>query len=163
MPIPEALLKEADEIGVRLEVVNGLGVWEAHPLYRHQDAALRIVNSIHPLEGAEQRCGCFRALDVVVRFPDGSQKRPDISIFCEEPPADTEIEMLPAAVVEIISRGYEKKDLEIGVPFYLSQGVRDVVVLDPYSGEVLHHRRGDVQKLQSPADLVFECSCACTV
>jgi Uma2 family endonuclease len=90
-------------------------IWEAAPSYRHQDAALRIVNSIHPVENSEQRCGCFKALDVVVRFPDGSQKRPDISIFCEEPPADTEIEMLPAAVVEIISRGYEKKDLEIGV------------------------------------------------
>src|SRR5438034_10325215 len=102
MPIPEHLLREADEHGIKLEIVDGLGTWEGSPVYRHQKAAVRIDTSIHPLHRTSESCGCFHALDVVVRFPDGSQKRPDISIFCEEPPEDTEIEIIPASVIEII-------------------------------------------------------------
>jgi len=43
----------ADELGVRLEIVNGLAIWEAQPLYKHQKAVERIAQSIRPLEGSE--------------------------------------------------------------------------------------------------------------
>ena len=45
---------------------------------------------------------------------------------------------VPEAVIEIISRGYEKKDLELGPPFYLAQGVRDIFVFDPYTEMTRH-------------------------
>ena len=32
----------ADELGIRLEIVAGLPIWEPHPLYRHQKAIDRI-------------------------------------------------------------------------------------------------------------------------
>ncbi len=78
-------------------------------------------------------CGCVHALDVYIQFPNGL-KRPDISIFCREPgeaEQDSFLTMVPEAVVEVVSQGYEAKDLEIGPPFYLSQGVKDVIVFDP--------------------------------
>ena len=43
-------------------------------------------------------------------------------------------------MVEVVSRGYEAKDLEIGPRFCLSQGVKDVVVFDPYTLLVLNLR-----------------------
>ncbi|WP_082908991.1 Uma2 family endonuclease [Chloroflexus islandicus] len=61
----------------------------------------------------------------------------DLAIFCAEPPdSDEAIELIPAVVVEILSPGYEDKDLgPDGAPFYLTYGVRDVVVFDPRQKE----------------------------
>src|SRR5437899_2691294 len=33
---------QADELGVRLEMVGGLPIWEPHPVYKHQKAVDRI-------------------------------------------------------------------------------------------------------------------------
>ena len=30
------ILLQANELGIRLEIVNGLPIWEAQPVYRHQ-------------------------------------------------------------------------------------------------------------------------------
>lgn len=77
-------------------------------------------------------------------------QRPDIAIFCREPEElDEAITLLPEAVVEVVSRGYEAKDLEIGPRFYLSQGVKDVVVFDPYTLLVLHLRRDGASRYVS--------------
>jgi hypothetical protein len=59
-------------------------------------------------------CACYSLQDVLIRFPDPDQslKRPDIAIFCDEPPeSDEALELLPQAVIEILSLGYEDKDL----------------------------------------------------
>ncbi len=32
----------ADELGIRLEIVGGLHIWEAQPLYKHQKHVARI-------------------------------------------------------------------------------------------------------------------------
>jgi Uma2 family endonuclease len=101
--------------------------------------------------------------DVYISFPDGSLKRPDISIFCREPDEDDEaITLVPEAVIEIISKGYEAKDLEIGPQFYLAQGVKDVVVFNPYTLLVLHIRRDRVNRMTSPVTIDLECGCRCT-
>jgi len=72
------------------------------------------------------------AADVYISFPDGSLKRPDISIFCHEPEEEEEaIRLVPEAVVEVISKGFEAKDLEIGREFYLRQAVKDFIVFTP--------------------------------
>lgn len=104
-------------------------------------------------------------MDVYVQFPSGL-KRPDISIFCQEPSdeeQDSALTQIPEAVIEVVSKGYEAKDLEIGPPFYLSQGVKDVVVFDPYTLLVLHVRREKVQRMMSPVTLQLECGCVVEV
>ena len=80
-------------------------------------------------------------------------------------PEDEEeaIKLVPEAVIEVISRGYEAKDLEIGPEFYLSQGVKDVVVFNPYTLVVLHVRRDEAVRHVSPVDLKLLCGCRCTV
>lgn len=153
---------KADELGVRLEIVGGLPIWEAHPVYKHQKAIDRIRQTIVPIEGNVE--ACVHASNVFVSFPDGSLKRPDIAIFCREPDEEDEtVKLLPEAVIEIISKGYEAKDLEIGPRFYLSQGVKDVVVFDPYTLVVLHVRRDGATRQVSPVEIVLECGCKCTV
>jgi Uma2 family endonuclease len=99
-----------------------------------------------------------------VSFPDGSLKRPDVALFCQEPSEEDEaITLVPEAVIEIVSKGYEAKDLEIGPHFYLSQGVKDVIVFDPYTLLVLHVRRDEVTRQVSPVEVTLECGCKCVV
>jgi hypothetical protein len=156
----------AEELGVRLEMVGGLPLWEPHPVWKHQKAVDRIRQTIQPTATAPgpAPCACLHAADVYVSFPDGSLKRPDIAIFCTEPAEEEEaITLIPEAVIEVISKGYEAKDLEIGPRFYLSQGVKDVVVFDPYTLFVLHVRRDGSRRMVSPVAIELECGCSCTV
>ena len=158
------LIHRADEAGVRLEIIRGLPVWEASPVYRHQREIDRIRATIKaPLDS---QCQCVHISDVVVRFPDGSLKRPDIALYCAEPAEanqDEALTTLPEAVVEIISPGYEAKDLEIAPSFYLAHGIKDVLILDPRSRMVLHHRLDGIERLESPVVRQLECGCSLTV
>ncbi len=160
MSIPPFLL-QASELGIRLEVVNGLPIWEAQPVYRHQKHIGRIVQGITKPEGGQSECACTYAIDVYIQFP-GGLKRPDISIFCQEPAEeeqDSALTLIPEAVIEVVSKGFETKDLEIGPPFYLSQGVKDVVVFDPSTLLVLHVRKDRTTRQVSPVTLDLECGC----
>lgn len=153
-------LAAAAELGVRLEVMNGLPIWEAQPLYRHQKAVERIAHSITPV-GKAGSCECVHALDVYIQFPAGL-KRPDVSVFCREPTdaeQDAALTMIPEAVIEVVSKGFEAKDLELAPPFYLSQGVKDVIVFDPSTLLVLHVRREGAVRHTSPVKLSLECGC----
>jgi Uma2 family endonuclease len=165
--LPFERLLAADELGVRLEIVGGLPIWEASPVPKHQRAVDRIRQSITPPPDMNENgdgCACVHLADVYVHFPDGSLKRPDISIFCREPDEDeAAITLVPEAVIEVISKGYEAKDLEIGPRFYLSQGVKDVVVFDPYTLVVLHVQAGGATRLVSPVKIQLLCGCRCTV
>jgi Uma2 family endonuclease len=156
-----------EESGVKLEVVGGIPVWEALPSYRHQNHIFRIQSSIRPVASAGTGCGCggVHVSNVYVSFPDGSLKRPDIAIFCTEPEEQTgAITLLPETVIEIISPGYEAKDLSIGVPFYLRSGIKDIIVLDPETGEVRHFRPGHSEmRHQTPVLLALACGCEVTV
>ena len=155
-----------DESGVRLERVGGLTVWEAQPVYKHQAAIRRIQDSIGPTETFDGDCACIWIADVSLVFSDGSQIRPDIAIYGREPDEDEQesaITMIPEAVIEVISKGYEAKDYEVGVPFYIAQGVKDVVTLDPRTREVRHYKRSGVLYFTSPVEILLECGCVCTV
>jgi Uma2 family endonuclease len=158
---------KAEELGIRLEVVGGLAIWEPHPVWKHQKAVDRIRRSIQPAPsetGEKAACDCVHAADIYVQFPDGSLKRPDISIFHREPDEEEEaVRLLPEAVIEVVSKGYEAKDLEIGPRFYLSQGVKDVVVFDPYTLLVLHVRKDGARRRISPVEISLECGCDCAV
>ena len=164
----EQRLLRADELGIRLEIVAGLPIWEPQPVYRHQKAVDRIRASIGKrsewIDNTGEVCECIHAADVYVSFPDGSLKRPDISIFCREPDEQEEaITLVPEGVIEVISKGYEAKDLDIGPQFYLSQGVKDVVVFNPYTLVVLHVRRDQVARYVSPVKIGLLCGCCCMV
>jgi hypothetical protein len=165
---PEMLRKalmDADEQGYRLEIIDGLGVWEVHPARRHIEAEARIERSVRPNPAKPNPdCGCHVYRDLYVKFPDGSLRRPDVAVYCRVPEEEDEaVTLKPEAVIEVVSMGSEKKDLEISPPFYLRQGILDVVVLDPYTGTVWHHRRSGVQRHQSPIDIELECGCIVTV
>lgn len=99
-----------------------------------------------------------------IRFPDGSLKRPDLAIFYRRPDEqDQAITLIPEAVIEIISTGSEAKDLEMAPYFYLAQGVKDVVIFDPYTFFILHARRDGRNRFTSPQHFRFECGCECAV
>ena len=123
----EELVEMADDAGVKLEITGGIPTWEAFPGMRHQKTIGRIFVSVERLSGSE--CACFQVSDAYIKFPDGSLKRPDIAIFCEEPPdIDEAYPQIPEAVLEVLSKDFEKKDTEIGAPFFLQQGVKDVIL-----------------------------------
>lgn len=158
-------LLKSDALGVRLEIVNGLPLWEAQPLYRHQKHVERIVRNIQSMIPSKSTCGCLYARDVYIQFPAGL-KRPDISILCQEPDEemqDRPLTLLPEAVIEVVSKGYEAKDLEIGPPFYLSQGVKDVIVFDPATLLVLHVRKEGAVRHISEVEIVLACGCKVVV
>jgi len=153
---PQFLL--AEQLGIRLEKVGGLHIWEAQPLWRHQKAIDRVRATIKPLPGSA--CPCVHTSGVYISFRDGSLKRPDVAIFCQEPQElDEAITLVPDAVVEVVSKGYEAKDLELGPRFYLSQGVRDVIVLDPLTLLVLHVRADQAVRHVSPVRIELQCEC----
>jgi Uma2 family endonuclease len=152
----------ADDAGIKLEITAGIPTWEALPGPRHQKAVLRALMSFERSVGSD--CGCFQLPDVYIKFPDGSLKRPDIAVFCEEPPdSDEALEKIPEAVVEVLSKDSEKKDTEIGAPFYLEQGVKDVVLFDPRVQEVTHRRRDGTSLHKSPVTIELECGCQITL
>lgn len=125
-------------------------------------AVYRIQSSLQPLPGSG--CGCFSLADTLIRFPDGSLKCPDIAVFCQEPPdTDEALEVLPDAVIEILSTGYEAKDLELGARFYLAQGLKDVILFDPRSLAVSHLRQDGTRQLTSPVEIALACGCRCRV
>lgn len=160
----EKLILEADKIGVRLEVIGGLPMWETSPVYFHQIEIDRIRASIKPL--AEFGCDCFHLADTLFRFQDGSLKRPDIAILCQRPKESeffSALNILPAAVIEVVSQGYEDKDLRFAPSFYLAQGVKDVLIYDPQEKKVWHHRVDGIKQYPIPQEFMLECGCEVVV
>jgi Uma2 family endonuclease len=162
------LAQQVEELsGVKLELAGGMTTWEAFPSYKHQDRIYRIQQSIRRRTDAIYDCACVHVSDVYVKFPDGSIKRPDIAIFCRIPDEDEQdgaVTLLPGAIIEIISKHYEDKDLKVGVPFYLSQGIGDVVTLDMVTNTVTHFRPGQPEDIHaSPVTLAFACGCEATI
>jgi Uma2 family endonuclease len=149
---------------IRLEITNGIPTWEAFPNVRHQRIVDRIRATIKPSGEPASACECVHLPDIYVRFPDGSLKRPDIAIFCRDVPDQEEaLAIVPEAVIEIVSRGYEYKDVVLNPPFYLGQGVRDVVIYDPSSQRVAHYTRAGVANHFAPVALALSCGCECTI
>lgn len=158
-------LMQADEFGVKLEVVEGEFTWEFFPSPLHQDAINEIQFGIWQSRLANRSgCACYTLPDAYIEFPDGSLKRPDLMVFCERPAriGREPLTVVPEAVVEILSPKGEKKDLVVGPRFYLAQGVKDVVVVDPEGGVVHHFRRDGTRQLGRPSTLRLECGCEMT-
>lgn len=149
---------------VKLEITGGIPTWELSPSSRHQRLLFRIQTSIRPLPEGDKGCECAHLSDVYIRFSDGSLKRPDLAIFCAEPPdQDEALTMVPQAVVEIISPGYEYKDVMLNPQFYLAQGVNDVLIVDPRAGVVTHYKAAAATTHHTPVTISLQCGCQCTV
>jgi Uma2 family endonuclease len=159
----QKLLPDADAIGIRLEIMNSVPVWEASPMYRHQHEVDRICQSMQIGQSKAARA-CEHVGSVYFHFKDGSYKRPDIAIICtmpKEEEMDAALEIVPEAVIEVISEGYEDKDMRIAPSFYLCQGVKDVLIFDPRAKLIWHHRVDGVQRLNAPQTLELECGFWC--
>jgi Uma2 family endonuclease len=158
------VMDQAQDAGIKLELHEGLPIWEFLPSPLHVIEAKRIERSVKPGGSGRGGCGCMAFQDMSVRFSDGSIRRPDISIFCETPPATQEATtIIPKVAVELVSPGSEVKDLELSPPFYLAYGVLDVIVFDPQTRAVTHFRRDGSRKLTSPTEIQLECGCAIVV
>lgn len=154
---------QANEAGIKLEIVGREHTWEAFPGFLHQEQVDRIRASIKRISGDHGDCACIHAADVYVAFPDGSIKRPDVSIFCTRPQEmEGFIRQIPKAVIEVISKGNERKDLEDGPKVYLAQGVLDVVVFDPQRNKVHHFDATGEHVHASPVTLDLKCGCQVT-
>jgi len=157
-------LLRADQLGIRLEVMNGLSIWKATPLYGDQKQVEPIANSVRPAEGVVD-CQCVHAMDVDVPFRDGL-KQPDVSILCREP---TEAEQqqaltsIPEAVVKVVSKGYAAKDLQLAPNFYLPPGVQDVLVFGPTTLLVPHATPDRTERLVPPVTRRLACGSEVTV
>jgi Uma2 family endonuclease len=154
---------DASGAPVRFEYVRGRMKWEMSPASRHQMAIRHIERSVRP-SNQTTGCACYALADVLIRFPDPDQslKRPDIAIFCVVPPSSDEaLTIIPEAVVEVISLGYEDKDIgPDGAPFYVACGVRDVLVVDPRLGTIHHYRPNQpIQTHPTPFTIILECGC----
>jgi Uma2 family endonuclease len=164
----EEMILQTDASGapVRLEYVRGRLKVEASPAMRHQKTVGRIERSMRAMPGAPGGCACYPVADVLIRFPDpdASLKRPDLAIFCTEPPdTDEATDVLPAAIIEILSLGYEEKDLgPDGAPFYLDY-VPEVLVVDPRAQVVYHYRAGRHERAQYPSPITLTLQCGCQV
>jgi len=154
-----AQFEEADELGVRLEMISGQPFWEFQPNYEHQDRVGRIYTTVRPDPETDSGCGCVRAMDVGIRFPDDSLRRPDLAIFCREPERRELITLVPEAVIEIVSQRSREKDLVISPPFYLKMGVKDVLVYDPFTDDVHHFRSEGTTRFKSGRTVRLECGC----
>lgn len=164
MPNIDDLFMIADNAGVRLEVIGGLPVWEALPNLTHQETIDRVRETFKHADYINGGCECLHYSDLHIKFPDGSDKRPDVSIFCRRP-SETEsaVTEVPEAVIEIISKGYEKKDLELGPPFYLGQGVKDVIVYDPHTKVTRHFTNAGQSQYAESVTLTLQCGCQVTL
>src|SRR5436305_8316786 len=110
----EELERLAYENAVKLEITGGVPTWEAFPGALRQFLIDQIRASIAPRNADPDGCACFHLSDVLFRFPDGSLKRPDIAIFCVRPVLENAaLTVIPDAVVEIVSSGYEYKDVTL--------------------------------------------------
>lgn len=149
-----------DEGGIRLEMVEGMPIWEASPGVRHQAIILQAAAALMHEHKQTDGCGCHPHFDIYVRFPDGSYKRPDLAIYCEQIElVEKATWVVPDAVVEVISRGYAKKDVDIGAPFYLKHGVKDVVLVNPPANSARHLTQSESTEHKFPGKVKLSIGC----
>ena len=156
-----AVEEAAREAGLRIEIAGGLPIFEMMSSHIHNDDLFEIAKTIRKgPRVSSSGCGCFVSTDVTIRFPDGSYRRPDISIFCTRPPRiRTAGTLVPTAVVEALSPSSIVKDTELSPAWYLSQGVRDVFVYDPEALTVDHIRASGRERHPVPVELETETGC----
>jgi Uma2 family endonuclease len=150
---------------VKLMIVEGRPIWEAWPGPAHQ---MTINNIRKTIQAGGDECVCYDLRDTDLRLsPEGrrpSLLRPDIAIYCTEPPdSDDALELVPAAVIEVVSPDSVVKDLEELPPAYLRAGVHDVIVFDPAAQAILWFDQdtgsANPRRLLAPHTMTLRCGC----
>ncbi len=158
------LIAFEEELGLRFELTDGGITWEASPGIAHQEIVYSVQKSLESLRKSDGDCECYQGSDIEIAFPDGSVKRPDVSVWCRRPDElEGFVHQVPEAVIEIVSPGYEAKDLVHGPPIYMRNGVHDVIVFDRKKAEVHHWTAKDHQILASPSTIRLSCGCQVVV
>ena len=158
------VLMAAEEAGVSLHQIGVTPVWEMLPSPLHQGVLRKIDRSVVGPLGSADECGCYTLTDTYLRLGDGSLRRPDLMVFCTEPALTRKaLTTVPEAVIEVVSPGGELKDLQIGPPNYLANGVKDVIVVEPESGACTHFRRDGIAARKRGETVTLECGCRVTL
>lgn len=147
--------------GVRLEITGGLPTWEAMPGALHNGVVDDIRQSLTRHNTPDGPCGCHHIADTYIEFAPNLLRRPDIAIFCVKPPRpDGAITgLIPGAVIEVLSLGYEQKDRD-AVALYLGVGVLDVLLVDPRRATVEWYRQDQPkQQINLPTTCVLQMGC----
>ena len=159
-----AAAEAAWAIGFRLDWVQGLGAWAFSGSPLQAMTAKRVAQSLRADPASEDGVCGFVYGGMAVRFLDGSILQPDLAVYAREPEATRlPARLLPEAVVEIVSPSSELKDLQYSPSFYLSQGVKDVIVYTPETEVFEHFRRDGRTMHRSPTDVSLKCGCLVTV
>jgi Uma2 family endonuclease len=154
---------------VKLLIVEGKPIWEAWPGPAHQ---MTIDNIRKTIQATGAACMCYDLRDTDLRLsPKGRQPslvRPDIAIYCAEPPdSDYALKLVPAAVIEVVSPASDVKDLEELPPAYLRAGVRDVIVFDPQAQAISWFDQdtgiANPRRLVAPQAMTLRCGCTVTI
>ncbi len=68
----QRIISDADEGNFhgKLEMVGGIGIWEAHPGADHQGAVFRIQSSIRHVPTKEGSCACVHYSDLILFDPN---------------------------------------------------------------------------------------------
>ncbi len=156
------LLAFGEEIGLKFELTDGGITWETYPGIAHQEIVYGVQKSLDLERSKAGGCECYHGADVDLVLPDGTMKRPDVSVWCKCPDElEGFVHQVPEAVIEVVSPKYEAKDLVHGPPLYLRNGVKDVIVFDRARGEV--HHWGPHGHRVVPSPTVFDLACGCRV
>jgi hypothetical protein len=155
----EALQELAHNGRVDLYLVEGLPVWEASRIPRHQIAIDRIRQSIQPGAG----CAGYHLYNAWLRLGARTLISPDIAIYPVVPPAaDVALTIVPVAVVEVLHPDYVAKDRAL-VPVYLAAGVLDIILFNEETGGIMHYSMKLARELISPQTIVLTCGCQITI
>jgi hypothetical protein len=157
-------LLEQHNIPLRISLTGNVPTWELSPSALHQGIVDDIRGTIRLPPERASGCGSHHIADVWLRLPGIGLRRPDIAIYCERPPRQrAALTLVPTAVIEVVSAGYEHKDFD-AVPLYLAAGIADVVLVNPDTGLVTHYTHdGAAVSHHAPCQLQFQSGCVCAV
>lgn len=80
-----------------------------------------------------------------------------------------EVDRIRDSIIKIVTGNnpcdcVDAADVYVQFPaIYLANGVKDVIVFNPYTQEIVHFRKDKTQNFTSPTEIELECGCRCTV
>ncbi len=161
----EQWIRVSQEMNLRFEKLRGIAVCEANPTPFHQMEIDRIRASVRV---TNPNVSGIHVANVLFAFEDDTFVQPDIAFLAELPillETYEALSVVPSAVIEVTSLGFERKDLEFKPRFYLEKGVKDILIFDPRTKVILYHRQEwtEPKQFSSPARFELECGCEVTI
>lgn len=153
MTLVDAVFTRADYMqlpeGFPAQLIEGCLVREPAPTFRHQSLKGRLHLQLHAVVG--DRRVCMAPLDVILDELNVFQ--PDLVVFPEALPLDTEEVPVPVLAVEILSPSTADRDRGVKARRLLAAGVREVWLVDAGEGtiEIRTTDGGDLHRDDRPA------------